>query len=174
MRLSLKEMASARLEELDAMGTVDQRAYALPLDNPDGGMTWDQLQSQQKREIQSGRWQIMAARHWFHMTLQAETEDEAKLHYFKAEACYWEAMHNAKGKKARLAKLPELGGRPKSEDIDILIELVDEISSQTNTLISAVRRVLSQNPRLRMRYGEKSDDYLRKIIRERLKEKNRP
>ena len=83
-------------------------------------------------------------------------------------------MHNAKRDKARLTKLPELGGRPKSEDIDVLIELVDECSPGFTTLIAAVRYVLLNNPRLKMRYGDKSDDYLRKIIRERRKEKNRP
>ncbi len=108
------------------------------------------------------------------MTLQAETEDEAKRLFYKANGFYWEAMHHAKRDKARLTKLPELGGRPKSEDIDLLIELVDECSPGFTTLIAAVRYVLLNNPRLKMRYGDKSDDYLRKIMRERRKEKNRP
>ena len=174
MRPTSKEKAEKRLEELDALGTVDELAYSLPLDNPDGDMTLAQLQSQQDRERQSGRWQAMAARHWFQMTLQAGPEEEANRLFDKAEAQYWEAMCQAKRKKSRLTKLPDLGGRPKSEELDILIELVDKYRAKFNTDIRAIRFVLSQNSNLMMRYGDKNDDYLRKIIRKRRKEKNRP
>ena len=73
-----------------------------------------------------------------------------------------------------MTKLPDLGGRPKSEELDILIELVDKYRAKFNTDIRAIRFVLSQNSNLMMRYGDKNDDYLRKIIRKRRKEKNRP
>jgi len=171
MRPTVRDKARARLTELDELGTIDESAYFVP---PEYKGSPEKKVVTLAQENQAGRLQIMQARHWFHMTLQAENEDEAKNLFDKANGFYWEAMHNAKRDKARLTKLPELGGRPKSEDIDVLIELVDECSPGFTTLIAAVRYVLSNNPRLKMRYGDKDDDYLRKIMRERQKEKNRP
>ncbi len=174
MRQLITEKATELLAELDVLGTIDNMVYALPFDDPKGGMTKTQLLAQQKRELQSGRWQAMQARHWLCMALQEKADEKALKMLMDGMEFHKEAMLRAKGKEARLAKLPDLGGRPKSEDIDILIDLVDEIRPETSTLIAAVRLAISQNPRLKMRYGESDDDYLRKIIRERRKDKNRP
>ena len=167
MKPTVKDKAEGRLAELDELGTVDESAYALPLDNPDGEMAWDQLVAQQKRETQSGRWQVMAARHWFHMAMQAEEKDEAQLHYYYAEACFWEAMHNAKGKKARLTNIPDKGGRPSDESKALLYQAANEIIEKENCkIIEGLRRAVLRDMYLKTRYFGISDKRLRNIFEE--------
>ncbi len=162
MRPTPRDKARELLTELDELGTIDESAY----DMSDGHMTWDQLQTQQDREMVAGRWQVMQARHWFHMAVQAENDAEAERLFTKGKGFYWEAMHHAKGNESRLTKLPDLGGAPsKAEAAALLYEVACNIIETENCrIIEGLRRAVKRNEFLKHSYSKVGETQLRRLF----------